>query len=271
MSKAPGPEPTLPNVTLNPKRPLYAQGIRIEPPPSLPVQMGMIPAATAAAEPPEEPPGVRSTFQGLRVTPWMCERVQFVAPNSGEVVLPTTTAPAARRRDLGAVLAGDLVCEEKRAMRVGHALRRGELLDPHRHAGPGPGVVAVLHPTVDLLRLLARAVGVDVVEGVELAVEPLEPLQVHVEHFTRREASGADVVGDLPCVALPQLAHRQLSRRVGRLRGADGLVCSRLGCRGGGYEPASRACLSISAKESSSAAAKTSRSAQASRSPKRPK
>src|SRR6516162_2137647 len=72
--------------------------MRIEPPPSLPVQMGIIPAATAAAEPPDEPPGVRSAFHGLRVVPWRYVRVQFTDPNSGDVVSPTSTAPAAFRR-----------------------------------------------------------------------------------------------------------------------------------------------------------------------------
>src|SRR5680860_1474108 len=70
----------------------------MEPPPSLPVQNGSIPDDTAAAEPPDEPPGVRSRFQGLRVTPWRGELVKLGIPNSGAVVSPTTTAPAARRR-----------------------------------------------------------------------------------------------------------------------------------------------------------------------------
>ena len=43
--------------------------MRIEPPPSLPCATGTMPAATAAAAPPEEPPGVRSRSHGLRVGP----------------------------------------------------------------------------------------------------------------------------------------------------------------------------------------------------------
>jgi hypothetical protein len=42
-------------------------GIRTEPPPSLPSENGPIPVATAAPVPAEEPPEVRSRFQGLRV------------------------------------------------------------------------------------------------------------------------------------------------------------------------------------------------------------
>ena len=43
--------------------------MRIDPPPSVPVAIETIPPATAAAEPPLDPPGVRSVSQGFRVTP----------------------------------------------------------------------------------------------------------------------------------------------------------------------------------------------------------
>ena len=43
--------------------------MRIEPPPSAAGAIGTRPAATAAAEPPLEPPGLRCGSQGLRVTP----------------------------------------------------------------------------------------------------------------------------------------------------------------------------------------------------------
>ena len=43
--------------------------MRIEPAPSPAEAIGTRPAATAAPEPPLEPPGVRCGFQGLRVTP----------------------------------------------------------------------------------------------------------------------------------------------------------------------------------------------------------
>ena len=43
--------------------------MRIEPAPSEPIAAGTSPAATAAAAPPLEPPGVWSVFQGLRVAP----------------------------------------------------------------------------------------------------------------------------------------------------------------------------------------------------------
>src|SRR2546427_12313155 len=52
-----------------PTSPHSLDGMRIEPPPSLACATGTRPAATAAAEPPLEPPGERLVSQGLRVGP----------------------------------------------------------------------------------------------------------------------------------------------------------------------------------------------------------
>src|ERR1700684_627713 len=60
---------TRPRVGFIPTSPQLAAGIRSEPPPSEPVEAGTMAAATAAADPPEDPPVVRSGFQGLRVMP----------------------------------------------------------------------------------------------------------------------------------------------------------------------------------------------------------
>src|SRR5579862_7875114 len=70
----------------------------MDPPPSLPVAIGRSPPTTAAAEPPDDPPGVRSWFHGLRVVPWSTVDVQLMPPNSGAVVCAASTAPVARRR-----------------------------------------------------------------------------------------------------------------------------------------------------------------------------
>ena len=72
--------------------------MRIEPPPSPAEAIGTIPAATAAPEPPLEPPGVRCRFQGLRVTPCVADSVKPQIASSGSLVRPTTIAPASRRR-----------------------------------------------------------------------------------------------------------------------------------------------------------------------------
>src|SRR5215218_2394311 len=69
-------------------------GVRTEPPKSVPCASGTKPAATATAEPPDEPPEVSATSNGLRVGPH--RRLVHTAPkpNSGVLVLPMITAPA---------------------------------------------------------------------------------------------------------------------------------------------------------------------------------
>src|SRR4051794_27053722 len=89
---------TRPKLALCPTKPVNDAGMRMEPPPSDAVPNGMIPAATAADEPPLEPPGVRAKFHGLRVTPNALVLVKLSVPNSGDAVLPTGTAPAPRNR-----------------------------------------------------------------------------------------------------------------------------------------------------------------------------
>ena len=80
-----------PNVGLKPTTPQNAAGRMTEPFVWLPTASGTTPAATAAAEPIDEPPGVRVVSQGLRVGPgWR-------NASSAVMVFPTITAPAARR------------------------------------------------------------------------------------------------------------------------------------------------------------------------------
>ena len=70
----------------------------MDPPVSEPRAAGAIPEATAAAEPPEEPPGTRSRAQGLRVGPNALFSVDEPIANSSMFVLPRTTAPASSSR-----------------------------------------------------------------------------------------------------------------------------------------------------------------------------
>ena len=67
----------------------------MEPPVSVPIASGTCPAATEAALPPLDPPGVRVGSCGLRVAP--NADVSVVAPmaNSSRLALPTITPPAA--------------------------------------------------------------------------------------------------------------------------------------------------------------------------------
>src|SRR5438477_6272397 len=83
-----GPGGTRPREGRSPNRPHHAAGMRIDPPPSLAPAIGTMPAATAAAAPPLEPPGVRRGFQGLRVTPNAWGSVKPFSASSGVLVLP---------------------------------------------------------------------------------------------------------------------------------------------------------------------------------------
>src|SRR5262245_66247300 len=98
-----------------PTMPVKAAGWRIEPPVSVPVAPRQSPAATAAAEPPEEPPGTSGVFAPLRrhgeITGPRNE-LSFDEPmaNSSLLSLPSMTAPS--RHQLAA---------------AGHAARRPAL------------------------------------------------------------------------------------------------------------------------------------------------
>jgi hypothetical protein len=72
--------------------------MRIEPVPSFAWATGTIPDATAAADPPLDPPADRSGFQGFRVGPNAAGSVVAEAANSGRLVLPRMTNPARRNR-----------------------------------------------------------------------------------------------------------------------------------------------------------------------------
>src|SRR5690606_34306385 len=72
--------------------------MRTEPPPSVPTESGAMPSATAAAEPPLDPPLVLVGSHGFPVLPVSGLSVTPFQPNSGLVVLPTNTAPASRSR-----------------------------------------------------------------------------------------------------------------------------------------------------------------------------
>src|SRR5512146_1107940 len=92
---------TVPYVGLYPTTPQYAAGRTIEPAVCVPNASGTIASATAAAEPDDDPPGVRDGSCGLRVAPG------WNVANSVVTVLPRTIAPAARASaTLAASLAG---------------------------------------------------------------------------------------------------------------------------------------------------------------------
>ena len=70
----------------------------MEPPVSVPLAAAVMPAATQAAEPPEEPPGLRSKLQGLAVGPKWLVSVEEPIANSSMFNLPKVTDPASSSR-----------------------------------------------------------------------------------------------------------------------------------------------------------------------------
>src|SRR4051794_942167 len=93
-----GPSVLRARVGFSPTTPQWAAGNRIDPPMSLPWATGTSPAATAAPAPPLDPPVEWAVFQGLRVAPYASGSVVMVVANSGRLVFPQNTKPAARYR-----------------------------------------------------------------------------------------------------------------------------------------------------------------------------
>jgi len=89
---------------LSPTSPQHDAGMRIDPPPSLDCATGTMPAATAAALPPLEPPAVRDGSHGLRVGPHASGSVTGRLPNSHEFARANGTVPARTSRSTCALV-----------------------------------------------------------------------------------------------------------------------------------------------------------------------
>ena len=188
-----GPTDTRPRAGLRPTSPQQEAGIRIEPPPSLPCATGTIPAATAAAAPPLEPPGVRSVSHGLRVGPNRRGSVVGRIPISGIEVLPTITNPASRsRRTRNASWPGDEVAEQVAAHRQRHPRDRPVVLDRDRHAGERPGIAGPDRVGVGQRRLVG-----DVRERVDRRLELVDPAQRGLHELASGQLARPDQRGQL--------------------------------------------------------------------------
>ena len=126
------------------------------------------------------PPGVRSRFHGLRVTPVSGELVNGFQPNSGVVVLPKNTAPAARSRAVdGRVLEPGLVrVDRPRADKARPAAGQLRVLDRDRHAVED-ALRRTLWTSAPRMPAPSGSARLRVVEdkGVDRALERLEPAQ----------------------------------------------------------------------------------------------
>ena len=114
-----------PHCDLSPTISQAADGSRIEQPVSVPSARSHRPAASAAAEPLDEPPVVLPGWAGLLHVPYHWLAPRTLQANSGRCVLPTSTAPASSRRWTAT------------AFRVGHVLP----VDARAVGRPDPGGV----------------------------------------------------------------------------------------------------------------------------------
>ena len=85
-----------PTVGRSAATPQSAAGTRALPPPSSPSANAATPAATAAADPDEEPPACLAKSWGLRAVPQWGLRPVMPTPASWQLLLPSSSAPAAR-------------------------------------------------------------------------------------------------------------------------------------------------------------------------------
>src|SRR3954453_5008992 len=80
----------------------------MDPPGSVPMAIGASNAGTGAADPPPEPPGIRSRSHGLWVGPYAECSVEEPIANSSMFVLPSGRGPAARGRATTVASYGDM-------------------------------------------------------------------------------------------------------------------------------------------------------------------
>ena len=148
------------------------------PPPSEVVASGASPAASAAPEPPLDPPGDRSRFHGFRVAPKTWLVVTAVWPKAGELVRPTTIAPGGAEpgHDDVVMIVGRSVRVERRAERRRAALAPGHVLDEQGKAGERAGPVMVAG-------LGEGLVGVHADDGVQVVVGRLDATQALLDEL----------------------------------------------------------------------------------------
>ncbi len=163
--------------------PQKAAGWRIEPPVSLPKASGLNPAATAAAEPPDDPPGTRLVSHGLCVGPKAEFSVDEPMANSSVFVLPSTTMPCIDQAgDAGGGVGRAVTLQYLRPCRGLHPLHTQHVLDGRRNAAHGGRRVAadlapISQAPIGVFGLLERQVRRQCQKRVDLAVEGLDPVQ----------------------------------------------------------------------------------------------
>ena len=177
-----------------PATPQKAAGRVIDPPVCVPSAPRHMPQATAAADPLDEPPGVRSRFQGLRVTGGS------IQANGVETVLPRMIAPASRRRaTMTSVRVGRSWRPEPSLARQAVAGRQSldvnDVLDADRDAVQRSAAVAGLQLFIKVPRLRFRALPVDEHPGPHRRLHLVDPVEARLEDVQAGDLAGAQPAG----------------------------------------------------------------------------
>ena len=154
----------------------------VEPVVWVPIAIGTMKSATAAAEPLDEPAGVRARSCGLRVGPG-CRLA-----NSVVTVLPSSDAAGlAGQRDAGGVASGLAAFVDRRAPFGRQVEGVDDVLDAERHAGER----SALRVAVGRARGGQRRLGVEMGPGMHLAVAGGDAVEAGPHHrFARGLARG---------------------------------------------------------------------------------
>ncbi len=169
----------------------------------MPWASGMSPAASAAAAPPLDPPGVRSRFHGFRVAPFSSDSVNATVPNSGVFVFPRITKPASRSRRTTAVSKSGMLSANAR---LEYVVRMPAVGVRSLIAIGTPRNGAALAGGVGRPRVVDRLFATNGDERVQLGIDPCDPLQVELGELDR---------GDVPLPDEPRLLGRREEREVG--------------------------------------------------------
>ncbi len=160
---------TRPTDGRRPTSPQNDAGMRSDPPRSVPSASAIIPLASAAAPPPVEPPALFDRSHGLRVRPNTSLNVLPPAANSGQLVLPRITAPAARSRcDDERVLVRHVVGVDPRSERRAQSGHGRDVLDADGKTAQRAWIFAARQSPIEIARIVHRA-RIEGDDGVERA------------------------------------------------------------------------------------------------------
>ena len=184
------PSGNRPYVGLHPAMPQYDAGRVIEPPVCEPSAPRHMPVATAAAEPLDEPPGVRARFHGFRVTGG--SKLAYCVVT----VLPRKIAPASR--------SDATTSASCRAMLLAHSFEpaRGrpiedveDVLDADRDAVQRPAILALRQLVGQPFRLGQGVFAIDEHPGVDVLLPAVDGGEALLDEIDRRDAAGRDRLG----------------------------------------------------------------------------